>query len=383
MIAPIASVVMALGVHAVPAQAHVQPAHARNGIAVDAQPFDKISAEAAAAWKENRDEDAIKLFQQGLKMRPDWDEGLWYLGAINYEHENHREAREMLRRYLARNAQVGAGWALVGLCDYKLREYAHAREDLERSLSLGLHGHEELSGPVYYYTALLLTREERFHDSAALLYQLKDGDEGRVHVDAPLDLPLGLNALGYALLPEETPTDRVELARQTGKAVFARFEERRDEAKQLLLDLLEQHPGEQGLHFQYGMILLADHDASGVIEMQKALALSPSNPEPRLSLAEYYLDQEQYDKALANVNEVLTRDSTNSTAYLYKGRIQRAMGDQPAAITQFEAAGKLAPTDTRVLWELMRAYSAAGRKGDAARAQQEFEKLGAKKGPGN
>jgi tetratricopeptide (TPR) repeat protein len=333
------------------------------------------------AWKESRDADAILLFQQGLKMRPGWDEGLWYLGAIYYEQENYREARDLLRHYLARNPQKGAGWALVGMSDYKLHEYVHAREDIDRALAAGLQGSKELAGPAYYYSALLFTREERFRDSAALLYQLKDGDEGRIHVDVPLEVPLGLSALGYALLPEETPADRLELARQTGAAVFARFEQRRDEAKKILLQLLKQYPGEQGLHFQYGQMLLEDHDAEGIAEMQKALELSPSNTEPRLSLADYYLDQGQFDKALAHIDEVLIRDSASAAAYLLKGKILRASGDNSSAITQLETARKLAPAESRVLWELMRAYAAAGRKEDATRTKEELDKLTYKSEP--
>lgn len=381
MIAEVALFAIALGAQALPAQLAAQPKHVEHGAAASAQSFDKIADEAMQAWKASRDDEAIKLFLQGLKMRPDWDEGLWYLGAIYYGQENFREARDILRHYLARNPQKGPGWALVGMSDYKLREYAHAHADLQRALTQGLQGHKELAGPVYYYLALLLTREERFHESAAFLYQLKDGDEGRIRVDAPLEVPLGLNALGFALLPEETPADRIEMVRQTGAAVFARFEQRRDEAKKIMLQLLKQYPGEQGLHFQYGLMLLEDNDAEGVVEMQKVLELSPSNPEPRLSLVEYYLDQEQYDKALTNIGEVLTRDSTNSAAYLLKGRILRASGDNSSAITQLETARKLAPAENSVLWELMRAYTAAGRKEDAARIKDEIEKLTYKNEP--
>ncbi len=247
MIAAIASLAIAISLMASSAQAQARPSRASSKAAANAQSFDRIADEAIQAWKESRDDEAIKLFGHGLKMRPDWDDGLWYLGAIYYEHENFRDARNMLRHYLARNPEKGAGWALVGMSDYKLREYVHAREDLQRALASGLQGHKELTGPVYYYSALLLTREEHFNDSAALLYQLKDGDEGRIHVDAPLDVPMGLNALGYAILSEETPADRIELVRQTGMAVFARFEQRRDEADEDTAAIVEAVSRRRGI----------------------------------------------------------------------------------------------------------------------------------------
>lgn len=353
-----------------------QEAHPSHAAEVTAAPFDVIAAEARKAWNEKRDEEAMNLFHKGLVLHPDWDEGLWYVGTLYYDHEDYREARNFLRRYLAWHPEKGAGWALVGMSDYKLREYGHAREDLRRALAEGLQDNKELAGPVYYYSALLLTREERFLDSAAILYSLRRGEDDTARVDVPLDIPLGLNVLGYAMLPEELPADRVDLVRQAGGAVFARFEERRDKAKEILKKLLKQYPDEQGLHFQYGLILLMDHDSAGLGEMQTALKLAPSNPEPHLSLAEYYRDLGQNQEAMAHVDRALELDAALVSAYLLKGQILRAEGNTNAAIEPLESARKLAPTDTRVLWELTRAYHKAGREQEAAQATKELERLG-------
>lgn len=359
-----------------------QQARQAHAAEVTASTFNGIAAEARKAWKEKHDDEAMSLFRKGLALRPDWDEGLWYLGTLYYDHENYLEARDSLRRYLAWHPEKGAGWALVGMSDYKLREYGHAREDLRRALAEGLQDNEELAGPVYYYSALLLTREERFLDSAALLYLLHRGENEKIRVNVPLDIPLGLNALGYAMLPEELPADRVELVTQTGVAVFARFEERRDEAKDILEKLLRRYPDEQGLHFQYGMVLLAEHAEAGVGEMQTVIKLAPSNSEPHLSLAEYYRDIGQNKEALAHVDRALELDSTLVSAYLLKGQILQASGDNSAAIEQFARARKLAPTDTRVLWDLIRAYHKAGREQDAGQVTKELENLGRGRGDG-
>lgn len=382
MIAAIALLAVAIETPAPTSQAPVPRVQHQASAASKTQLFDQIAAAAATAWNDNRDEEAIRLSRQGLKLRPEWDEGLWYLGTIFYGQENYREARDQLRHYLARNPQNGVAWALVGLSDYKLREYEHASEDLQRALVLGLPGRQELAGPVYYYSALLLTRDERFEESAAYLYHLRRKDAG-LHVDASLELPMGLNALKYAMLPEETPVDRVELARQVGMAVFARYEERREEAKSILSRLLKQFPGEQGLHFQYGQILLDEHSAEGIKEMEAALKLAPSNPEPRIAMAQYFIDMEQSDKAQTLLDSVLALDPTQPAARLLKGQILIASGDTPAAIAQFEIAKKSAPANTRVLWELMRAYSKAGRKEEAAQVLKEMEKLGLKPGDKN
>lgn len=351
-----------------------QAAYRASGTQSNSQSFESIAAAAMQAWKESRDAEAVRLFRQGLMLRPEWKEGLWYLGAIFYEQEHYGEARDQLLHYLARYPKEGAGWALVGLCDYKLREYAQGGDDLQHAISLGMPGNKELLGTVYYYSALLLTREERFHESAAMLYLLQKHQDG-IHVDAALEVPLGLNALGYALLPEETPPDRLELVRQTGTAVFARFDQRRDESKKLFLQLLKQYPAEQGLHFQYGLMLLEDHAAEGIAEMEKAIELAPSNPEPYLSLAAYYQELEQNDEAMVRIDKALVLDPESVSAHLMKGRIFRASGDLPAATAQFEMVRKLAPADPRVLPDLIYVYQKSGRQDEASQLKKELEKL--------
>ena len=373
----IAMVLLALSIEAQASSPtlHQQSHQSTQADATKTQTFDEIAAAAKTAWEEHRDNDAIRLSRQGLKQRPDWDTGLWYLGSIFYEQDNYREARGELRHYLVRNPKRGVGWALIGLCDYKLREYVHAEEDLQRALALGLEGRLELQGPVYYYSALLLNREERFEESAAYLYHLRRKDGG-LHVSVPLEIPMGLNALKCALLPEEVPANRVELARQTGEAVFARFEERRDVAKSVFVQLLKQYPDEEGLHYQYGLILLADHAPEGVNQMERAMELSPSDSAPHISLAQYYQDVEQNDKATAQVGEALALDPDSVPAHLLKGQLLTATGDTSAGITELESTRTMSHGDSQVLWALMRAYHKAGRNEEAQQIVKELGKLG-------
>ena len=43
---------------------------------------------------------AIDSYRQALKLKPEWDEGLWYLGTLLYEKENYFEACTVLRNFL-------------------------------------------------------------------------------------------------------------------------------------------------------------------------------------------------------------------------------------------------------------------------------------------
>jgi tetratricopeptide (TPR) repeat protein len=338
--------------------------------------FEQVSEAAMEAWNEHRDDDAVRLFQQGLKISPDWDEGLWYLGAIFYDKERFREARDLLRHYVAQNPNQGPAWALLGLCDYKLREYGRALSHLERAISLGLEGREQLESAVLYHKAILLIRDGQCEAGLRALYPLRGGAVPRVQ--APLEIPAGLSVLCYQLLPEEVPADRSEFVRKMGEVIFARMDGHSEDALNILRDLVRQHPNEKAVHYQYGSVLLGERSPAGVEEMQKVLEISPSSTEARMELAAYYVSQSQPEKARLNVEEVLKLDPSHVSGHVFMGEILMSSGDASAAVKELEQAKQLAPEEGRVLWALLRAYNAAGRPDDAARVKAEIEKIEAK-----
>jgi predicted Zn-dependent protease len=126
------------------------------------------------------------------------------------------------------------------------------------------------------------------------------------------------------------------------------------------------------------VILLEEHSPAGVEEMNKVLAMSPSNTEARLRLAEYYLAQSQPAEARQYAEEALRLEPSSLSGHMLKGEILSASSDFPGAVAELEQAKRLAPRDSRVLWALLRAYSAAGRRDDAARLKAEIEKSGSK-----
>ena len=55
--------------------------------AVSASSFEELSRAAEKARAEGRDKEAIDLYQQGLKLKPRWEEGLWYVGTLLYDQQ--------------------------------------------------------------------------------------------------------------------------------------------------------------------------------------------------------------------------------------------------------------------------------------------------------
>jgi predicted Zn-dependent protease len=336
-----------------------------------AQSFEQVSRAAQQARDDNRDDDAIRLFQQGLKLKSEWNEGLWYLGTLFYEKGRFNESRDLLRRFVAQNPKFGAGWAVLGMSEYQTREYARALEHLQRSLSLGLGDRKQLANSVFFHVAVLLTRFEQFHDSLELLWQMR----GAGQPENLLEEPAGLATLGYALLPKEIPAARRELARLAGAGTFALLDQRRDDAEKHFVKMVAQYPQEPGVHYQYGTLLMNDRPQAGIEEMQKELQISPSHVPSRLRLAEYYLTESQPEKAQPYLDEVIRLEPKNASGHMLMGEMLAAGGNSAGAIRELELARDQAPQRAKIRWDLLRAYTAAGRREDAAREKAEIEKL--------
>src|SRR5215831_12466064 len=94
---------------------------------------------------------ALNHYATALKIRPDWKEGWWNLGAILYEQDHYPEARDAFRNLLSLDANNGSGWGMLGLCEFQTREYDRAITSLLRGRSLGLAGNPELESVVRYH----------------------------------------------------------------------------------------------------------------------------------------------------------------------------------------------------------------------------------------
>src|SRR5947209_5618432 len=63
--------------------------------------FDRIAKEAAAAREQNRVDDALQLYKQAVKLKPGWNEGWWWLGALQYDLDRYPDARDAFKKFIA------------------------------------------------------------------------------------------------------------------------------------------------------------------------------------------------------------------------------------------------------------------------------------------
>jgi predicted Zn-dependent protease len=110
-------------------------------------------------------------------------------------------------------------------------------------------------------------------------------------------------------------------------------------------------------------------------QMRRELEISPSNVAARLRMAEQYLKEEKSADALQLAQQAVALEPRNSSARLILGESLIATGDSAKGIAELEKARAQAPDRVRTHWDLLRAYTAAGRTQDAKREKEEIEKL--------
>lgn len=340
--------------------------------------FDQLAQDAMRARNENRDDAAIESYRGALKLRPEWDEGQWYLGTLLYEKENYFEACVVLRSFLARNPENGYGWALLGLSEYETREYARALDHLQQSLVLGLGDNRKMTSTVSYVTAILLTRSEKFDESMALLFaRVASGENTSTLVE-----PLGLAALRLPLLPAEIPPERKEVVHLAGSAALAVEAQQYAEADKLFNQLEAKYPDQPGVHFLIGAYLLGMRPDDGIRELKREIEISPSHLPARIRLAEECIKRQEMDQGIAFAQDALKLEPRSALAHMVLGEALVAKGDSGAGIRELETSRDLLPEEVRIRWDLLRAYRAAGRNEDAKREESEIQgKLGGQDGP--
>jgi tetratricopeptide (TPR) repeat protein len=354
----------------VPLSAAAAPSQARPALPQTAS-FEQLSRAAERARNANRDDGAIRLYQQALKLQPEWEQGLWYLSALWYQKERYAEARDLLRRFVALQPNSGPGWALLGMSEFQTREYARALDHLRQGMTYGVGGSKGMAQSLFYFAAVLLTRFEMYDASLRLLFEMARSGQA----ESFLVEPAGLAALRLPLLPEEIPSDRREMVRLAGAGALALNNQRHDEAEKLFRDLAAAHPNEPGVHFLFGAFLLNIRPEEGIREMQRELEISPSHVPARVRLAEEYVKEGRLDQGRSLAEEAVNLAPQDASTHLAYGEALFAQGDLTGAIRELETARDQAPEIMKIRWALFRAYTSAGRSEQARQEKAAIEKL--------
>jgi tetratricopeptide (TPR) repeat protein len=334
--------------------------------------FEQLKAKAETARDADQNQEAIRLYQKLVELKPTWAEGWWYLGTLYYDSDQHAAAINPFHRVLALEPKNAEGYAMLGLCEYRLKQYVSSLQHLAKARSLGLGGNQELARVVRYHESVLLTLGRQFEAALDLLNGF--GVEHR-ESQAVLDA-LGLAVLRIPKPVESLSSEEREMVRQFGKAAFL-FAERKVPESQALYDELEvRYRGRSNIAYAYGVSLLNAKDRErAMVFFRQELEHDPKHVAALMQLALHIIDAGNYEEALGYALRAQQADPSNFTAYYALGRIYLELNDVTKAVGTLEKAVTMEPNVPSLYFVLSRAYARAKRPAEAARARAEFARL--------
>lgn len=333
--------------------------------------FQKLSKEADQARESGHLEEAVRLYNNALRLKPDWVEGWWYIGAIFYEGGRYREAAEALKILLSIQSKNGPAWAMLGLCEFQIRNYDQALADLQQSRALGVGNNKALIDVARFHTGLLMTRAGMFELAFDALRDFaREGNESMSVIEA-----LGINVLRMPLLPAELPPDKRELVLLAGRAAFYQAGRRVQEADLAFKELIGRYPTVPNTHYAYAVFQLIDTPDTALENFRKELEISPTHVEAMLQIAFEYIKRNDYEAAKPYAERAVKTAPSLFAAHNALGRVLLGLGDTEGAIRELELGVKQAPDSPEMRYALARAYARAGRKEDAARERALFLEL--------
>ncbi|MCX6631040.1 MAG: tetratricopeptide repeat protein [Candidatus Solibacter sp.] len=333
--------------------------------------FQTLSQQAQTARDAKELDKALALYQRALKLKPNWDEGLWSLGNIAYDLDRYSECAPAFRRLASLKPESVPAWTMSGLCEYKLRRYDAALESLSHAESLKFDEPAELARAARLHLALTLTKSGSFERAITVLTELT-----RMHEKSPeIVVAAGIAGLRQAWLPFEVPETSRELAFKLGDAMAAAMEMDTREALRKFEAAAEQFPQDSNVHFRFGAFLNVQDSDRAVKEIKKAVELAPDHVPALVGLTVIYLKREEIDSALEYGERAIKASPEDFSTHIALGRALLAKENPARAAVELELAVKLAPASPDARLSLASAYSRLGRKEDSARELAEFKRL--------
>jgi tetratricopeptide (TPR) repeat protein len=333
--------------------------------------FESAARRAQVARDAARDDEAIGAYQTALALRPDWDEGWWYLGTLLYQSGRREDADAAFARFLEQKPQAGAGWVLRGFCAFETGDHKAAADRLHRGLGLGLGGNAELDALARLRLALSLVKTYDFELALQPLTLLARSSPQKPEVVSAL----GLALLRMALLPSEIPAQRLDLVRKTGRAGVFHLADRGSEADAAYAELVAAYPDEPWIHYAQGVFLLRTDSERAMAAFKRELQINPGNVLACLDIAFELLKLQRNDEARTVAQRAVELSPTLFATHVALGRALVETGELERGIRELEVAALRAPESPEVHFALARAYARAGREEDAARERAAFARL--------
>lgn len=162
-----------------------------------------------------------------------------------------------------------------------------------------------------------------------------------------------------------------------------------DEAAAEYRKILEKYPGQPGIHYRIGRIILAEPPTATTAddakkEFEAELKIDPGAASAEFMLGDLARQAQQWDEAIDHFSRAAKLDAGFSEAFLGLGMSLNAAGKNSNAVGPLEKYVKMEPGDPAGHYQLAIAYARTGRQQDAQREialQHEAEKKAPPAGP--
>jgi tetratricopeptide (TPR) repeat protein len=325
--------------------------------------FDDLAGRAAAARDGGNLPLAIDLYGQAEKVKPDWAEGWFYLGLLQYSANAYPAAIDAFNHLLVLQPGAPPALALRGLCEFETGAYDDALRDLDEAVAKGAANQPRNEQILRYHLAELLTRAGRFQDALA---QYKFFAAKKIQ-DEDVLVGLGLAGMRVPLLTKDVAASDREMYQAAGAAGYALLADNTQEADGLFTQLFARYPATPGLHFFYGFLLFPHSPELAIEQFKSEVAIAPSNVEAHAMLAFSLMISGRYAEAEPEAELVLAKAPDMEMGQLALGRSLAEIGDVKRGGELLNEVLKADPDNLEAHLGMASIYSRTGRREDADR----------------
>ena len=301
--------------------------------------FDNLAKSAGEAREANRTADAVRDYGRAVELRPDWEEGWWYLGTLQYDADQFTAAIPALQKVVQLDPALGTAWNFLGLCEFEVHDYASALEHLQKGQSLGTGDDPEISRVSRYHLALLLARNGDFEKASTML--------ASTFADQPpaqAKVALGLFLLRVPLLPQEVDPSQDALVQAAGETAAFVAQRESTRAIESFGSLLKKYPKTPYLHYAFGITLeSAGRREEALLEQQEESKISPQNALPYIEISSLQIRLHHPTEALRAAQTAVRLAPESSTAHRALAKSLQALGQKDKASEESRAADAFAP----------------------------------------
>jgi tetratricopeptide (TPR) repeat protein len=325
--------------------------------------FEDLAARAAAARDQQDLPAAVSLYAQAVQVKPDWQEGWWYLGVLHYSANNYPEAIDAFNHLLTLAPKAVPAMALRGLCEFETGSYEDALRDLETAVGHGAANEPHNEEIIRTHLAQLLTRAGRFQDALAQ-YKLLAAKNIQ---DPDLLVGLGLAGMRLSSLTKDVAEQNRALFEAAGNAGYVLLGGDSQKADAMFHALFEQYPTAPNLHLFYGFLLFPHDPSLAIDQFQKEVVVAPDNMSAHALLAFSLMIAGRYAEAVPEAQRVLATQPDMEMAQLALGRSLAETGDVQHGTDLLNQILKNDPDNLEAHMGLASIYARAGRNEDAYR----------------